>query len=286
MNINLIPPPVKPTILLAEDNSIVRDVMVALLTDRGLAVDTVENGFLAVEIARTKTYNLILMDIQMPEMDGLQATRIIRSTTTTAANNRNTPILALTATDLEGDLQACLDAGMNDCVTKPVEPDHFFSIINRWLRPNEPVNTEDVQRSEPRQAQTGTTDNDVLYAQLSKIEGIDTRTGLNNLAGDMAGYLSLLSQFDDMLIGDMSQLTSLIGSGEKDQACRLTHTFKGVAGTLGLVGLQDSTLALEACLRNRDGKCHDRKEATLLLQQLKSQVENLHDVLLGVCSFS
>ncbi len=124
-------------ILLAEDNAINSEVAVALLTGAGLVVDTAENGREAVEKSHATAYDLILMDIHMPEMDGLEATRVIRAmasaSASASATHKDIPILAMTANVLSEDRLACLNAGMNEFVAKPVEPDTLFSTIAKWL---------------------------------------------------------------------------------------------------------------------------------------------------------
>jgi CheY-like chemotaxis protein len=108
-------------------------VAVALLSRAGLVIETAENGREAVEKVRDTNYDLILMDIQMPEMDGLEATRLIRSMERSANNPCETPILAMTANVFEEDRRACMD----DFVAKPVDPDNLYSTLNEWLSKRE-----------------------------------------------------------------------------------------------------------------------------------------------------
>lgn len=116
-------------ILVAEDNSIVQEVLHAILSKAGLNVDSAANGLEAINKARENDYELVLMDIQMPKMDGLEATREIRK----LAHWNNTPILAITANAFEDDREACYDAGMNDFVAKPVDTEELYSIVYKWL---------------------------------------------------------------------------------------------------------------------------------------------------------
>jgi len=134
-------------ILLAEDNAINREVAVALLSRAELAVDTAENGREAVDRVREFVYDLILMDMQMPEMDGLSATRLIRSMTGPAASKTDLPILAMTANVFEEHRQACLKAGMNDFVAKPVEPENLFAMIVKWLSKREAIDSVETPPS-------------------------------------------------------------------------------------------------------------------------------------------
>jgi PAS domain S-box-containing protein len=116
-------------ILLAEDEPINQEVSHGLLEDAGLAVDLAEDGQQALELARRNHYDLILMDVQMPNLNGLDATRAIR----TDSDNKDTPILAMTANAFDEDRQVCLDAGMDDHIAKPINPDVLYETILRWL---------------------------------------------------------------------------------------------------------------------------------------------------------
>lgn len=120
-------------ILLVEDNLINSEVAVALLSIVGLAVDTAENGQQAVDMVKANEYDLVLMDVQMPTMDGLSATRLIRNLAGSSATSTEVPILAMTAHIFAEDRQVCHEAGMDDFVAKPVEPKNLFATITKWL---------------------------------------------------------------------------------------------------------------------------------------------------------
>ena len=111
-----------------EDNEINQDVAVGLLESAGLACEIAENGEIAVRKIRDHEYDVVLMDMQMPVMDGIEATREIRSD----PRLRNLPIIAMTANAMATDREKCLDAGMNDHIGKPIDPDQLFSVLLRW----------------------------------------------------------------------------------------------------------------------------------------------------------
>ena len=234
-------------ILLVEDNPINREVALELLNSVGLSMTTAENGREAVELVRDKAYDLILMDVQMPEMDGLEATQIIRSMDGYA----DMPILAMTANVFEEDRQACLKAGMNDFVAKPVDPENLFLTVSKWL-PKRTISTPSTSPSPVSSTRTTRHEN-TLLSQLSVVEGIDVNAGLRNMGGDSTAYLRLLRLFDTIHGHDMHKLKVFLAEGKTEDAHRIVHSFKGAAGTMGLIQLQNISIALAEELRNNAG---------------------------------
>jgi two-component system, sensor histidine kinase and response regulator len=115
-------------VLLVEDNEINQEVAIGLLEDAAIHVDLAENGEIAVRMSQQNDYDVVLMDMQMPVMDGIEATREIRSD----PRLRNLPIIAMTANAMAADREKCLEAGMNDHIGKPIDPDQLFSVLLRW----------------------------------------------------------------------------------------------------------------------------------------------------------
>ena len=226
-------------ILLAEDNPINVEVVQQMLHAAALDVVIAQNGRIALEKVATEYPDLILMDMQMPEMDGVEATRAIRKLSAHAA----TPILALTANAFAEDRHACLEAGMNDVLTKPVEPALLYEALVRWL----------PAVSLPRVAPLATT---AVTASTSGLEafrnkpGIDVDRGLLFLNGRTDHYLKLLRQFVKSHGDDMTSLHEHVSAGDRAAARLVAHSLKGAAATLGLLAIADSAARLELALKN------------------------------------
>ena len=256
-------------ILLVEDNAINCEVAVELLSSVGLLVETAVNGRLAVDMVRNKRYDLILMDVQMPEMDGLEATRIIR----TMEDREGLPILAMTANVFEEDRDACIDAGMYDFVAKPVNPESMFETILKWL-PSSVYNEGNIVNDEGAK---GVSTSYQLNEKLTAIDGIDVNKGVANLRGDARSFYRLLIQFDNEITNDIPKIKQFLKSNELSKAQAIAHGHKGAAGTLGLSVIFLSLQELDIQL-----KANNALDAETCFESLVIDVANFHDELIAI----
>ena len=226
-------------VLLVEDNAINQLVAQDLLTQAGLQVSIAGNGKQAVELAGKVDFDAILMDIQMPEMDGYEATKAIRSN----PSGHQPPIIAMTANAMAGDRELCLSAGMDDHVAKPIEPWHLFETLVTWIPEFE---REPVQ---PMILPEESIDPKALLP--GDLDGIDIETGLRRTGGNLRLYINLLNHFITDHGGDNEIIADALAQKHITLAHRTAHTLKGVAGGIGALTLYDSAQQLETALKDR-----------------------------------
>ncbi len=243
-------------VLLAEDNLLNQMVASEILSGLGLSVDVAENGLCALEMAQAYPYALVLMDMQMPEMDGLEATRRIRALPSLA----HLPIVAMTANAMQVDRDRCMEAGMVDFVTKPIEPDELYKTLLRWIKP----------RAEQESAFPS-----IVLSLPEKITGLDREKGLRSVGGEVSRYLAMLHGFSyHQTVVD--EIRAALAANDPAKAARLANVFKGEAGNIGASSLHRVAAAVEQGIQTATL----REETLLVLHaSLIKQIAAIHAAL-------
>ncbi|MHC1713808.1 MAG: response regulator [Solidesulfovibrio sp.] len=224
-------------ILLVEDNAINQQVARETLERFGASVDVAQNGREAVEMVQAAFYDVVLMDVQMPVMDGLTATRLIR----TMPGGAELPIVALTAHALAEDHDRCLEAGMNDYLTKPIDPLRLLASLGQWIAPAAAA------------ANAGSAVAPVAERKKpATVLALDAGEALRRLGGNERLLLSVAAEFTRDYAGAAATLDQLLAAGDTAEARRLAHTLKGVAGNISAEALSVASRDMEAVLA--DGK--------------------------------
>ncbi len=230
-------------VLLVEDNEINQEVANELLGQAGIFVTIANNGKEGVEKALESDFDCILMDIQMPVMDGYTAARTLRK------NDRfNTlPILAMTANAMKGDKERCLEAGMNDHISKPINPEELFSALVKWIpakggldRKLAPLPQNDVLSSKSK--------------NLPELPGIDVEEALTKFSGNEKLYRGVLVKFYESNLNIVQTIKEALNSGDIEKARREAHSIKGVSGLIGAQKLFEVASILEQEIQERDGE--------------------------------
>jgi len=256
----------KGRILLAEDNEINRQVAVELLQSEGYSVTVARNGIEALKYADLLQWDLILMDIHMPEMDGYEATRRLR------ADRRydRLPIVALTANAMSNERDYCYSIGMNDMLTKPVNFDELLRVLEQWIGGREPLDRgPDVRRGRKTNADPEP------YAPWPELPGIHLERVLQRLNGKLPILLHILNSFHREYRHFTSRLQAHLANGELGDARRAVHTLKGVAGNLAADGLFQAAAGVEARLAEAEDTPRLDEELQLLEREISGIVESL-----------
>ncbi|CAK0763538.1 two-component system, sensor histidine kinase and response regulator [Gammaproteobacteria bacterium] len=242
-------------VLLIEDNIVNQQVAMELLKLIGVVVEVANNGLEALELLKTRRYDAVLMDVQMPVMDGYEATRRIRRDI-----RLDVPIIAMTANAMVGDREKCLHAGMNDHVAKPIDPQHLFQTLQRWIFRG------DVEKTIT--SEFISSENQEIFS--TSLHGINLGIALRHCAGNQLLLERLLRNFATDQETVTNRLKEYWSKGETENLIRLAHTLKGLAGSIGAEALQKAAHHLEKGLT----------ESVDTVPQLINEIETLLQPLL------
>ena len=229
-------------ILLVEDNALNQEVALAFLHEMGLEVDIADNGRIAVDKVKAGNYDAVLMDMQMPVLDGLAATREIRQ----LPGQDDLPIISMTANALAEDRERCIEAGMNDHMTKPIDPQLLTSKLLQWIKPlrqSLPAAPQHTSAQEPAPSS---------LSFLGCIDGLDARLGLRQAMGQEKLYLSLLEKFVQGERDWPSRMEVALAQPDMVNARLLAHTLKGVSAQVGALRVRELAQALEHAIAQHE----------------------------------
>jgi PAS domain S-box-containing protein len=254
-------------LMLVEDNLINQKVANEILGQVGIQPDIMNNGKEALEAVSKKSYDIILMDIQMPVMDGIQSARHIRK----LFSFKELPIIAMTANAMKGDRETCLDAGMNDYITKPIIQNNLFSVIEKWV-----INAKSEKEAPATHYKPDVSESTIPIKPLNQEESVDSTSpinplnqeeGLDRLGGNKEIYVQLLKSFQDTYSSFPHTIKELIQSDIK-LALRELHSLKGAAANLSLPMVNAAAKKFESQLKANNVKSQDQ-----LIQSLDQKLK-------------
>jgi len=222
-------------LLLVEDNEVNQEVAQQILRDAGIRVDIAVNGAMALAKIAVADYDGVLMDCQMPVMDGYDATRKLRED----PRNANLPVIAMTANAMVGDKEKCLAAGMNDFIAKPIDVAQLFTTLARWVTVKNPLALETAAETP-----AGAGRDEVLPV----VAGLRMEAALQRVGGNVKLMRKLLLRFVETQFDAMQRIAAAIENNDLAGATREAHTVKGLAGNIGAGGMADAAGKVEQML--------------------------------------
>jgi signal transduction histidine kinase/CheY-like chemotaxis protein/HPt (histidine-containing phosphotransfer) domain-containing protein len=233
-------------VLLVEDNDINQQVASELLEQAGLVVEIANHGREAIEMIARKDYDVVLMDIQMPVMDGYEATTYLRED----GRYGDLPILAMTANATAADREKSQAVGMNAHINKPINPADLFNALLTWVQPGDRALPAPISEQKEQLPP--------LNNALSGLAGFDTEAGIARVGGKVESYHRLLGKFSDNQAGAIALLREAVREGDKELAVRTAHSLKGSAGALGILAVEELAGRIEQLLtQSLDGVDED-----------------------------
>jgi polar amino acid transport system substrate-binding protein len=236
-------------ILLVEDNEINQQVASEILEQAGFFVDIANHGQEALDMLANKEYDCVLMDVQMPVMDGFTATGKIRGN----PHYVDLPVLAMTANATHEDRERSLDAGMNEHIAKPIRPQILFEALLKWIPHGERILPEMANPDISDQAGSSLSAGDsggALPVPIPQIEGIDTHSSIERLGGSVESYIRLIEKFLDNQVDAIENFSQQIQHNDFETAERTAHTLKGVSALIGADKLRTISESLESSVRS------------------------------------
>lgn len=227
-------------VLLVEDNALNQELAIELLNRVGLNIDVANNGAEGVEAVKKNSYALILMDLQMPVMDGFEATRQIRAMEDPL--KKALPIIAMSARALRGDKEKSLAAGLNAHITKPIDPEEFYQELSHWLEQESSKESSELNPVEVAAIK------DPFLSIFDKIPDFDAELGLYRSAGSKSIYFKVIRRFVEDFNGFVPKIQEMVQNKDYVAASRMAHTLKGILGTIGCAPLQEKFAKLEYTL--------------------------------------
>jgi len=258
-------------VLVAEDNPVNREIIGALLKKGGIDFSFVENGKQAVDLITRERFDAVIMDIQMPVMDGFEATEIIRKNTEFS----NIPIIAMTAHALMGDEEKCRQAGMDGYVTKPINQQKFFVTLFDLLKTFGHITSGEKNKTEQKNPDENSEKNS------KEIHGLDVQGALQELHLDFGTFKNLLEKFMDTTKGIMSQMYEAVGNSDWDSMQKLAHNLKGSAANIRANQISEAAVSVENAAKRAESDQPESVRVSEKMEELEKAVREIFELIKG-----